>query len=252
MQEKVSKSSGGGTPALQLLKGDCIELMQRMEANTIGAVVTDPPYATGGQSASDRRKGTGSKYARAKIAEYAKHDFDGDSMDQRAWTHFTIAWMREARRICVDGAPFVIFTDWRQLPSLTDAFQIAGLTWRGIMAWDKINARPQRGRPRQQAEFIVWGSNGDMPWDRNAPVIPGVLRYSAPPATARVHQTQKPQELLQTLVHICEPGGIILDPFAGSGTTLVAARAEGYDAIGVEVNDYYARAAQERLEISTR
>lgn len=243
---------GGGTPALQLMKGDCIELMRQMEADTIGAVITDPPYASGGPKASDRCKGTNEKYARAKVAEYAKHNFDGDSMDQHSWMTFTVAWMREARRVCVNGAPFVVFTDWRQLPALTDAFQIAGLTWRGIMAWDKINARPQRGRPRQQAEFIVWGSNGDMPLDRNAPIIPGVLQCTAPSAAIRVHQTQKPVELLRTLVHICEPGGTILDPFAGSGTTLVAAQAEGYDAIGIEVNDYYAGVAQERLEIPTR
>lgn len=232
---------------IKLLHGDCLELLDHLDDGSIGAVITDPPYATGGAKASDRRQGTGAKYVRAKHAEYAKHDFDGDSLDQRSWMTFTVAWLRKAKRAAISGAPFVVFTDWRQLPSLTDAFQIAGLTWRGIMAWDKMNARPQKGRPRQDAEFIVWGSNGPMSIDRNAPILPGVLRCAAPSAKIRVHQTQKPEELMRQLVRICEPGLTVLDPFAGSGTTLVAAQAEGYDAVGIEMNNYYAEAAKARV-----
>ena len=55
---------------------------------------------------------------------------------------------------------------------------------------------------------------------------------------------------MRQLVHICEPGEVILDPFAGSGTTLLAAEQEGYDAVGVEMNEYYADRARERLNIT--
>ena len=61
---------------------------------------------------------------------------------------------------------------------------------------------------------------------------------AAPPAKVRVHQTQKPEDLMRLLVHICEPGLTVLDPFAGSGTTLVAAQAEGYNSVGFEMNEY--------------
>jgi site-specific DNA-methyltransferase (adenine-specific) len=45
-----------------------------------------------------------------------------------------------------------------------------------------------------------------------------------------------------------QPGGIILDPFAGAGTTVLAAKLEGYPAVGIELSDYYADAAAKRIE----
>jgi site-specific DNA-methyltransferase (adenine-specific) len=114
--------------------------------------------------------------------------------------------------------------------------------------WDKLHSRPQRGRFRQPAEFIVWGSNGHMPSDRNAPVLPGVFRHSMPTHTRRIHQTEKPLQVMRDMVHIVEPCGVILDPFAGAGTTVLAAKLEGYPAVGIELSDHYAAAAKKRVE----
>ena len=240
----------GGAALTKIYCGDCTRIMADLDPDSIGAVITDPPYASGGTKASDRWKGTSGKYTKAKHAEYAKHDFDGDSMDQRCWMDWTIDWMRAAKRVAKDGAPFVVFIDWRQLPAMTDCFQRAGLVWRGVAAWDKLNGIPQRGRFRQQTEYIVWGSKGNMPLARNVPILPGAFRCAPPAASVRVHQTEKPLDLMRQLVHICEPGETILDPFAGSGTTLLAAEQEGYDAVGVEMNEYYADRARERLNIT--
>ena len=70
---------------------------------------------------------------------------------------------------------------------------------------------------------------------------------AAPAAAHRRHQTEKPVELMRELVKICVPGGRIVDPFAGSGTTLVAAWAEGYEAVGIEMVAAIAAVAQERI-----
>ena len=56
----------------------------------------------------------------------------------------------------------------------TDALQWAGWIWRGTAVWDKGNSRPQKGRFRQQAEYIVWGSNGPMPINRPVSCLPVV------------------------------------------------------------------------------
>ena len=56
--------------------------------------------------------------------------------------------------------------------------------------------------------------------------MPGVFKYGNP--QNRIHLTEKPLQLMQDLVRITEPGGHILDPFAGSGTTVLAAVKEGY------------------------
>ena len=116
-----------------------------------------------------------------------------------------------------------------------------------MVVWDKTNSRPQRGRFRQQTEFIVWGSNGSLLAERGVDVLPGLFQHPNVPEQERWHQTQKPLALMRQLVRLCVPGGRILDPFCGSGTTLEAAALEGYRAIGIEYSKHYAGVARERL-----
>lgn len=54
----------------------------------------------------------------------------GDSKDQRSWTLWCTYWLSDCLRIAKDGAPLLAFSDWRQLPSMTDAVQAAGWIWR--------------------------------------------------------------------------------------------------------------------------
>ena len=106
--------------------------------------------------------------------------------------------------------------------------------------------RPQPGRFRNQCEYIVWGSKGDMPIDRKVKVLPGVFRVIVKPKE-KYHMTGKPVELMEKLVQIVESGGIILDPFAGSGSTGVAALSLKYSFIGIEQSIEYSVVAQKRL-----
>ncbi|MCS3747654.1 DNA modification methylase [Xanthomonas arboricola] len=92
----------------------------------------------------------------------------------------------------------------------------------------------------------MWGSKGNMPLDRRAPLLPGVIRESVRKADKH-HLTGKPTELMRQLVRICESGGRVLDPFAGSGTTLVAAELEGYCWTGVEKTEHYAEVTKSRI-----
>ena len=226
-----------------LIHGNALKVLEEFPSETFDAVITDPPYASGGRTQAEKVKSTTQKYS--SMGDHAPPPFDGDAMDQRSWTRWAEDWLRECRRISKPGAPVCVFIDWRQLPSLTDAVQRAGWIWRGVAVWDKGNSRPQKGRFRQQAEYIVWGSNGDMPISRPVPCLPGVFKYGNP--QNRIHLTQKPLEVMRGIVRITEPGGRIMDPFAGSGTTVLAAVLEGYTATGVELSQEYARLAEERI-----
>jgi site-specific DNA-methyltransferase (adenine-specific) len=230
-----------------VIRGDTLRVLKEFPDDLFGGIITDPPYASGAADQNARQKSTAQKYSSAK-PESVLPDFEGDSKDQRSWTNWMTEWLQEARRCTKPGAPICMFIDWRQLPNMTDALQWAGWIWRGVLVWDKTNSRPQRGRFRQQAEFIVWGSNGHMPVDRTAPVLPGVFRQSMPAAPKRIHQTEKPLEVMRDIIKIVEPGGIILDPFAGAGTTVLAAKLEDYPAVGIELSYYYAEAAAKRIE----
>lgn len=243
MTETIDQSFTGAT----IIHGDVLHTLPYFPDGLFGGIITDPPYASGAADQNARQMSTGAKYTSVKSGNPLP-DFEGDAKDQRSWTHWMAEWLTEARRVCAPGAPICLFIDWRQLPSMTDALQWAGWIWRGTLVWDKQNSRPQRGRFRQQAEFVVWGSNGHMPADRAAPVLPGVFRQSMPSHTKRTHQTEKPLGVMRDMVHIVEPGGIILDPFAGSGTTILAAKLEGYPSVGIELSPHYAKAAAKRIE----
>ena len=84
-----------------------------------------------------------------------------------------------------------------------------------------------------------------MPLSRPVACLPGVFRYGNP--QNRIHVTEKPLQLMKDVIQICEPGGRILDPFAGSGTTVLAAVEEGYEAVGIEVTDVYYALGTERV-----
>lgn len=228
---------------IKLIQGSALKEVSRLDG-TFDAVITDPPYASG-TTLSEKAQPTSAKYTDTK-RRCPFPDFAGDAMDQRSWTHM----MRDVLAAAIDrsnpGAVCAVFIDWRNLPALTDAMQWAGWIWRGTAVWDKLSSRPQKGRYRQQAEFVLWGSKGKLPVDRPVPVLPGVFRYANVTAD-RIHQTQKPIELMREIIRICVPGGRILDPFAGSGSTLEAARLEGYSAVGIEIVPEIAAAARARL-----
>ena len=238
-----------GATCIELLHGDAVQLLRNIQQSGkedagYDLVLADPPYASGAGNLSGKQQGTSKKYAKGSTLP----DFIGDAQDQRSWTHWMNNWLTLAYDLSNDGAVVLLFTDWRQLPSTTDALQWAGWCWRGIVPWDKLNCRPQRGRFRQQAEFIVWGSKGNMPVDRGVGVLPGAYQCSTPAAKVRRHQTEKPVALLRQLLQICPTGGKVLDPFMGSGSTEEAALLEGYDITGIELSDYYYEVACARCE----
>src|SRR5581483_2829602 len=93
----------------------------------------------------------------------------------------------------------------------------------------------------------LWGSNGPIDATRNPVYLPGWYSASQPRGNRRHHITAKPVELLAELVKVCPPGGVVLDPFAGSGSAGVAAVQSDRSYIGVEITDHYASVAQRRI-----
>ncbi|AAF85112.1 site-specific DNA-methyltransferase [Xylella fastidiosa 9a5c] len=232
--------------AYRLHEGDALRLLCDIDSASVDAVITDPPYCSGAMRMSDRFQPTKKKY----INNGTKHvapDFDCDFRDHRGFLAWSSQWLSECRRVTRPGGVLLVFTDWRMLPTLTDAVQSAGWAWQGIVVWDKTPAcRPQLGRFRSQAEFIVWASCGLMN-PKAHPVTPvGVFPTGTAPREKR-HQVGKPLALMEHLIKIVPPASTILDPFAGSGTTGVAALRAGHRFIGMEIAPYYCDVAKQRL-----
>lgn len=240
-------------PGWTLTLGEAIAWLESLKPESADAIVTDPPYSSGGQFRGDRAAKPSLKYqTTGTVTKYP--EFVGDSRDGRTWGLWSERWMAAALRVARDGAPICVFTDWRQLSATIDAMGLAGWIYRGVVPWDKTQGvRPQPGRFRSQAEFVVWGSKGHMPLDRRVlsqagtSALPGALPAPEDPvelagyvtevvrSREKRHVTAKPIRVLDAIVRICEPDGLILDPFAGSCTTGVAALRLGYRFAGCEM-----------------
>lgn len=221
--------------AVKLYLGDALCILPELPEDSIDAVITDPPYSSGGMFRGDRsNRSTREKYqSTGAIKEHAT--FTGDNRDQRGWQKWMALWLIDAAVLAKPGAMLCCFTDWRQLPVATDAIQAGGWLWMGIVPWDKVIARPQPNRFRSQAEFILWGTNGFRNYElMNARYHDGVFAVTTTPTEDREHATQKPVELMEKLVLVADEDGIVLDPFMGSGTTGVAAVRAGRGFVGIE------------------
>jgi site-specific DNA-methyltransferase (adenine-specific) len=229
----------------RLILGDCLEVMPLL--GKVDAVFADPPYSSGGQFRGDRMLATRNKY---QLTEHRDlyGDFTGDNRDQRGYAHWSALWTGVARSKTTARGILICFTDWRQLPTTTDAVQAGGWVWRGIANWDKTEAaRPAKGRFRNQCEYAVWASNGPAP--ETGVCAPGVFRYSVA-SEQKHHIAGKPVQLYSDMLQIC--GDIILDPFMGSGTTLVACQRLGRQGIGIELDPDYFDIACRRVDEATR
>lgn len=228
-----------------LYRGDAFKVMAAADF-VADAVITDPPYASGGMYRADRVKNPSEKYVHSGIIS-RKASFEHDAKDQRVFMSWCSEWLQ---RVPVkDGGYVLSFIDWRQLPALTDAMQWAGLVWRGVCPWDKglgIRA-PHKGYARHQAEYIVWATKGHCPIAKHGGPWPGVYRH---PVLQRDkhHMVGKPTPLLEELVQWVEPGGIVFDPFMGSGTAGVAAINQGRRFVGCEIDDHYFEVARARIQ----
>lgn len=229
-----------------VVHGNSWRVRRSLPVGSIDVDLSDPPYSSGGMHRGDRAQSTDSKYTQSGH-EGRRPDFTGDAMDQRIWIRWCHAWMEEARRCASAKGKFAAFIDWRQLPAMTDALQLAGWIWRGTAVWDKgEGSRITPGGFRAQCEFIVWGTVGPLPLpETGVLVLPGCFKFPVLQSDKH-HQTGKPTPLMRELVKLCPPGGLIFDGFAGSGTTAVAAILEGRRVIAVERSPEYYRVAVER------
>ena len=233
--------------------GEALEVLREFPDGFADVLLTDPPYSSGGAFRSDRAKGADEKYLGWAPKEGKQTEptsvrygtFGGDSRDQRVYVEWVAMWAFHTMRCIRPNGHAFLFSDWRQLPANSDALQLGGWTWQGLICWDKGVGRPARGRFRNHLEYVLWATHG------------GLIRTNLYPSTLisvptvghgeREHVTQKPVALLKQLFAVVETNGTALDPFAGSGSTLVAAKEMGLQSIGIELEERYCEIAAKRV-----
>lgn len=225
---------------IAIYHADCLDILPELAG--IGAVVTDPPYSSGGAFRGDRVQKTTAKYVRSDTAAY-RPEFAGDTRDQHSFFAWCTLWLNAARRASTLGAPLTCFIDWRQLPVMTDAIQAGGWVWRNTAVWWKPGIRMQHGRFSSSAEFVVYGTNGPASDGKGSPQNV----FACAPVGEKEHIAQKPHEVLEWILQVVPPHAMVLDPFMGTGSTLRAAKNLGHPCIGIDVDEASCRIAVERL-----
>ena len=237
-------------PETTLLCGDCLELLADVPDGSVDMVLTDPPYSSGGLFAGDRKASTRVKYCDDDYNGAARfQDFSGDNMDQRSFTEFMRMVLSKCRQKAKLESVCAVFVDWRNIAAVGDALQAAGWVYRGIVVWDKGISRAIPNRFRNDCEYVVWGTNGPRKTEYIGGVFagPGCYHIKSVNTKKKHHQTEKPVELLEKLLAICPEGGMVLDPFMGSGSTGVACINTNRGFIGMELDLNYYKTARRRI-----
>ena len=213
---------------ITIYHGDCLEILDG-GVGPIDSVVTDPPYSSGGFNEAGKAGGSVGTTAEKRLIQ-------GDTMSSAGY----FALMRRVLR-GADASGCYVFTDWRMWPFTTEAVELSGYRLRGMLVWNKGHGG-MGARWKAQHELICWGTRVVSEMGEG---LGNVLTVSR--SGNRLHPTEKPVELLAALVGNSE-GDSILDPFMGSGTTLVAAKRAGKRAIGIELEERYCEIAARRLQ----
>lgn len=232
---------------VRLMLGDCLAMLLELDDHSVDSIITDPPYSSGGLMRSDRVQSTTTKYVQGTVLDKLPA-FGGDNRDQRSFAYWCQLWMAQCLRVIRPGGYFLTFTDWRQLPTMTDAFQAGGFVWRGVIPWDKgLGSRaPHTGYFRHQCEYLVWGTSGVCAKADGRGPWPGCFRHPVQVADKH-HQAGKPITMMRDLLCCVPPGGVVLDPFMGSGSTGKAAVLEGVRFVGIEADPVHFAKAEERI-----
>lgn len=221
-----------------LYNGDALKFIQHLQAENaqFEAVLTDPPYCS-------RIAGKGlSKYYDGETLEMEQYFCE--DLSPAAFLMQTRLWVQEAAKLLKAGGYFFIFSDFRQIPFFSICLELGGLDYRGVIVWDKKNARPQKGQFTQSCEFVLWGTKGRPFTDK---ILPGKYEVASIQSKKRAHPCEKPVPLLEKLLAMLPEGASVLDPFMGSGSTGAACRNLGLHFAGIEYNEHYFDIAKKRL-----
>ena len=216
---------------ITIYHADCRAVLPRLPASSIDAVITDPPYGIGYQSA--QRK------LRPDLPTSVTGDESLNSL--RDSLPMIDQALKADRHAYVFAAPMRI----------GEAVDAVAEYWRvkNVLVWDKGNAGSKGDCLAGYSlnwEAIVYANKGRRPLYGKRPRC--IYRYDWQAWRDPVHPTVKPEAIMQWLMQkSSEAGELVLDPFMGSGVTLLAAAALGRRAIGIELEERYCEVAAERL-----
>ncbi len=219
----------------QYIVGDCLEIMKEMEDNSVDLIVTDPPYGIDYKTNHRKNK---------------SHEFCSPISNDQNLLKMEF-WLSMMARVLKDNSAIYLFTNHDKIDEVKPLFS-RWFTYKNTITWVKNNwtAGDLECQFGKQTELILYGNKG------RAPIIG--LRCSDVWHASRVvgddqyHQNQKPVDLIgQCIRKHAGHDALVLDPFAGSGTTAVACTELNRNWICIDIEPKYKEIAMKRLQGTT-
>jgi site-specific DNA-methyltransferase (adenine-specific) len=239
--------------AVTLLRGDCLDTLERLEPESIDLVFADPPYFLS-------NGGTTCKSGRRTTVDKGKWDKSLGVEENHA---FNRAWLSACRRLLKPNATIWVSGTSHVIYSVGFAMQQLGFKLLNEIVWEKPNPPPNLSCRyfTHSTETILWAARDRkskhhfayqaMRQENGGKQMKSVWRMTAPSKSEKAHgkhPTQKPLALLERILAAsCPSGGIVLDPFNGSGTTGVAAVRAGLRYVGIDLDANYLELTKKRM-----
>lgn len=190
-------------PRNTVVHGDCITQMQRLPAGSVDFILTDSPY----------------------LVRYRYRDRSGRQVANDDYSHWLQPAFDEMARVLKPSAFMVCFYGWNKVDTFFAAWRGAGFRIIGHMVFCKSYASSRRFlRHTHEQAYLLARGNPPMPAKPMIDVLPWEYIHNT------LHPSQKPLQPLEMLVDtFSTPGDLVLDPFCGSGSSLVAAKRTGRD-----------------------
>lgn len=206
-------------PRNAILHGDCIDILGNLAPSSVDFVLTDPPYLV-------RYKSRDGK---------SVHNDDNSKWLSPAFTQIS--------RVLKPDSYCISFYGWNRVDEFVDAWRSAGFRIVGHVVFRKRYASGGKLlRYSHECAYLLAKGNVVPPAQPIADVIE--WKYTG----NRLHPTQKPVDSLSPLIEaFCPPSGLVLDPFCGSGSTLVAAKKQERNYLGIEIDSEHHKTAEARL-----
>lgn len=228
---------------VSLVNQSCFDYLKSLDSESVSLVLIDPPYEVSRDTnfASGEKKGKDTDRFRVSM-DFGDWDNGFTGLDEA---------IKECYRVLKKGGTMICFYDLWKITSLKDYFESAKFKQIRFIEWIKTNPVPLNSKTNyltNSREIAVVGVKGGKP-TFHSKYDNGVYSYPICHDKGRFHPTQKPVALLEELIekHSNE-GDLVLDCFAGSASTAVAAYNQNRDFIGCELSKEYYDKSIKRLK----
>jgi site-specific DNA-methyltransferase (adenine-specific) len=257
----------------KIYQDDCLKILNdstKIEENSIQLIFADPPYNLSGNRLKSKNSKTG--------GDFNMINEDWDKMGEEEFIYFTNEWIKASKKVLKSNGSIFIACSYHNIGESMMSLKNSGFEIKNIITWNKSNAMPNLTRRTltHSTEFIIWAVKGKG-WIFNYEILKELNPEKQKDGTNKqmrdvwtislcqgkerlkdengkaLHPTQKPEELLKRIIlGFSNENDIILDPFAGSGTTPFIAKKYNRNFIAIEKEEKYVKAIQKRLNFISK